>query len=180
VVSKATAAAGEELAYKVVRPSTVTATVVGPDGQSHPVDSGSREPGTYRFTWTALDSEGTWHWNVKATDDLGRQSTADRAFGYDLTLSALGVPRTASPKDGLGVAFTLARPAEVALRVETRFGTIVRALPPAQLPAGPGSIRWDGTLDGTTKAYPGTYVARVIATSSVGTMDQSAPFTLRG
>jgi hypothetical protein len=56
----------------------------------------------------------------------------------------------------------------------------VRTLPPQDEPVGQGSARWDGTLDGLTKAPPGSYVARVRATSNVGTMDLAAPFTLRG
>ena len=66
-----TSAAGEQLAYTVVRPSTVTATRRrARTATSHPLDSGGAQPGTYRFTWTTFDAEGTWHWNVQATDDL--------------------------------------------------------------------------------------------------------------
>ena len=51
--------------------------------------------------------------------------------------------------------------------------------PRSELQAGLGVARWDATLDGQTKAYPGSYVARVTAASEVGTMDLSAPFALR-
>ncbi len=99
------AAAGVSLAYRIVRPSTVTASVIGPDGTAHQVDAGSRQPGTYRFTWTSFDTEGTWHWNVQATDDENRSSTADETFQYDLTLSGLTVPKSAT--GGVRAAFTL-------------------------------------------------------------------------
>jgi hypothetical protein len=180
VLGKNDAAAGEQLSYTVVKPSTVTATVVSPSGQTFTLDSGTRQPGTYPFTWSNFDAEGTWHWNVKATDNQNQASVADQPFDYDLTLSGLTVPATASARTGLTARFQLSRPATVTLRIETRTGVVVRALPSAQLPAGAGLERWDATLaDGVTRAFPGAYVARVTAQSSVGTMDQSVPFTLK-
>jgi hypothetical protein len=173
------AAAGVQLAYTVVRPSTVAANVVGPDGQSHPLDTGARDPGTYRFTWTTFDSEGTWHWNVQATDDANRQSTADQTFVYDLTLTGLSVPRTTTAAAGLQVGFTLSRPATVTLRIETNAGTVVDVLPASQLAAGTQSLLWDGMTSGGGPAPPGEYVARVTDTSSIGTVGHTAPFTLR-
>src|SRR5690242_8802636 len=48
----------EPLAYKIVRPSTVTAVLVGPDGAQHPLESGiAHAPGTYSFTTGAFDHE---------------------------------------------------------------------------------------------------------------------------
>ena len=71
--------AAEPLSYKTVRPSTVTATLIGPDGAQHPLESSvSHAPGTYSFTATTFDHEGTWRWDVSATDDLGRTSTIER------------------------------------------------------------------------------------------------------
>ena len=45
------------------------------------------QPGSYQFTFADFDVEGTWHWNVAATDDLGRVSTVDRPFRFDRTLA---------------------------------------------------------------------------------------------
>jgi hypothetical protein len=180
VVGRGSAAAGEQLVYKVVRPSTVTAAVIGPDGVSHVVDSGSRLAGVYRFGWTAFDSEGTWHWNIQATDDLNRSSTFDETFAYDLTLAGLSVPRTASAEAGLKVGFTLSRPASVVLQVETSRGTVVSAQPAIELPAGAQSLSWPGTTNAGVEAPAGSYVARVTATSSIGTSDLFAPFAFRG
>lgn len=179
VLGRKDVAAGEQLAYRIVRPSTVTASVVGPDGVEHVLDSGSRVPGTYPFIWTAVDAEGTWHWKVTAVDDLGRTSSVDRTFAYDLTLSALTVPKSLTREAGLAARFQLSRPASVTLQIETPTGTIVRSLPAQDVPVGSGSVRWDGTLDGSTKAPLGSYVARVAAESDVGTMDLSALFRLR-
>jgi hypothetical protein len=180
VLGRSDVAAGEQLAYKIVRPSTVTASVVGPDGTARALDSGMKQPGTYPFTWTAIDAEGTWHWQVSAVDELGRASAVDRPFSYDLTLSALSVPRSTTRKAGLTARFSLSRSAVVALQIETPHGTVLHSLPPEDEPAGPGLVRWDGSLDGETPAAPGSYVARVIATSEIGTTELSAPFTLRG
>jgi Phosphodiester glycosidase/FlgD Ig-like domain len=170
------ASGGQQLSYTVVRPSTVTATLVAPDGSTRPVDSGAREPGTYRFGSTGFDIEGVWHWHVEATDDGGRQSTADRTFQVDATLTALKVPAVAS---ALKVGFTLARAASVTLQIETKAGTVVARLPATPLEPGAQSLSWDDSTSTGANAPPGRYVARVVATSAVGTMNLSAPFVLR-
>jgi hypothetical protein len=153
--------------------------VTAPDGSEHTVDSGDRQPGTYTFPWSGVDAEGTWHWRVSATDDLGRQSQVDETFSYDLTLSALAVPRSATAATGVTASFRLSRPAAAALDIETPRGTVVRSLPAQELPPGAASLRWDGTLDASATAPPGRYVARVTATSAIGRMALTALFTLR-
>lgn len=178
LVAKQGAGVVELLTYKLVRPSTVTAAVIAPDGVSHVLDSGSRQPGNYSFKWTAFDTEGTWHWDIKAVDDLGRQSIADQPFQYDLTLSNL-VPSTTKTQPSLTVGFALARPAVVILRIETGRGVVVATAPGVQLPTGSNQLRWDGTLDGTTKAPPGSYTARVTAVSAIGTTELTCRFMLR-
>jgi hypothetical protein len=179
-VDKDDVAKGELLVYKLVRPSTVTAELLPPDQVPRPVDAGAgKQPGFYRYPYTELDQEGTWHWIVQATDDLNRTSTIDRTFQVDFTLSALRVPRSVPRSAGVTVRFTLSRPARVALRIETRLGTIVKTFPARALSDGEQSLQWDAHLSKKTKAFPGSYVARVIATSEIGTMDLAAPFTLR-
>ena len=170
--------AAEPLSYKIVRPSTVTATLVGPDGAQHPIETAvAHTPGTYSFSATTFDREGTWRWNVSAVDDLGRTSTIERTFRYDVTLQALAVPRTA--RGAVRVGFRLTRPAQVTLRIETTGGIVLRALPAASLQPGAGSIRWDGRLPSGSPAFAGTYVAHVIATSDVGTSERSVLFGFR-
>jgi Phosphodiester glycosidase/FlgD Ig-like domain len=180
LLDRDTVAAGEQLSYTILRPSAVNASVVGPDGVATVLDSGMKAPGTYPFVFSAVNGEGTWHWKVTAVDDLGRSSSVDQTFAFDLTLSGLIVPRSTTRASGLTARFQLSRPASVTLQIETPGGTVVRALPPLAEQAGSGTATWDGTLDGVTKAPPGSYVARVTATSSVGTMDLTAPFTVRG
>jgi hypothetical protein len=176
VVGRDDQAQAEQLSYKVVRPSTVTASVVAPDGTVHTLDSGQRDPGTYHFTWNGYDVEGTWHWNVKATDDLGRESTADEPFRYDLTLSSL---KTVPSRDGITATFALSRPASVTLQIETSLGTVVTTDPAVSFDAGTQSLSWDGTTAAGAPAPAGPYVARVAAVSSVGTSDLTASFQLR-
>ena len=168
----------ELLQYKLVRPSKVTAQLVGPDGAAHVLEAGvQHDPGVYQFTYSTFDSEGTWQWQVSATDDLGRTSTATRLFRYDTTLAGLAVPRAAS--GSLTVRFTLSRPAKVKLQIETRGGTPIAVLAPTSLPAGPQTLVWDGTLASRTRAFAGSYLAHVFATSSVGTSDLTEPFGYR-
>jgi hypothetical protein len=68
----------ELLAYKVVRRSSVTATLTGPAGTTT-LDAGTKQPGTYTFDWTAT-AAGKWTFSVDAVDDLGRSSSTDRTF----------------------------------------------------------------------------------------------------
>jgi hypothetical protein len=178
LVNEDSGATGETLTYKLVRRSTVTAQLVGPGGATNVLEAGvQHDPGLYTFTVSSFAVEGTWHWTVDATDDLGRPSKADRTFRYDTTLRALTVPRVAHGQAAVG--FTLSRPAKVRLQIETKAGVIVRALPAAALPAGTQSIVWDGRLPHGTPAYGGAYVAHVFATSTAGTSDLAAPFGFR-
>ena len=168
----------EPLSYKIVRPSTVTAALIGPDGAQHPFETGVAHPaGSYSFTAGAFDHEGTWRFDVSATDDLGRASTIERTFRVDATLQALVVPRSAS--GAVRVGFTLTRPAQVTLRIETAAGVLLRALPAATLQAGPGAVRWDGRLPGGTPAFAGTYVAHLVIASDVGTSERFVSFRYR-
>jgi hypothetical protein len=168
----------EPLSYKVVRPSTVTAALIGPDGAQHPIESAvPHAPGTYSFSATAFDREGTWRWVIAAVDDLGRTSTIERTFRYDATLQALAVPRSA--RTTVRVGFTLTRPAQVTLRIETAGGVLLRSLSAAALQSGAQAIRWDGRLPGGSLAFAGTYVAHVLVVSDVGTSERTVSFRYR-
>jgi len=168
----------EPLSYKLVRPSLVTAQLVGPDGVPRVLEAAvQHDPGSYPFTYSTFDVEGLWHWNVSATDDLGRISTIDRAFRYDTTLRGLRTPKLARKR--ATVRFTLSRPAKVRLRIETRNGVIVRTLTAASLPAGAQALVWDGRLPHGTRAYGGTYVAHVFATSEFGISDLAGQVRLQ-
>jgi hypothetical protein len=168
--------ADEPLSYKLVRPSLVTAQLIGPNGVAHVLEANvQHDPGSYPSTFSAFDAEGTWHWNVTAVDDLRRTSTIDRTFRYDTTLRALVAP---SPARGAAAfRFTLSRPATVKLTIETRGGVVIRALPGVSLQPGAQSLTWDGKLPLGSKAYGGAYVAHLVVTSDVGASDVLSPFT---
>ena len=159
----------QTFSYKLVRPSTVTATLTGPGGIAIPLDSGSRAPGTYKFDWSGVGQpEGNWTFRAVADDDLGRHSVADRQFALNDTLGF--VVASASHRRVTGT-FKLAQPARVALRVETPGGGIVKTLATRSLAAGSGAISWRGR--------PGSYVFSVTATNEVGAVELTTPFRLR-
>jgi flagellar hook assembly protein FlgD len=134
-------------------------------------------PGTYQFSYGTFDKEGTWRWDVVATDDLDRQSTADRTFRYDTTLQGLVAPKVA--RGSAAIRFKLARAAVVKAQIETTGGVVVATLASGSLPSGDRTVTWDGSLPQGTRAYAGTYVAHVFATTSTGTSDLSTQFSFR-
>jgi hypothetical protein len=179
----------ESLAYKVVRPSTVTAQLLGPAGAAVPIFTGPQQPGTYPFTWNGTTSEGAgfpegkWRFVVNATDDLGRASTSARDFSLNLTLGfpktdggPLTVPR-ARPR--VVAFFSLMHPATITSQIETRSGVVLRTIERKSYEPGSVQVAWDGVTTTGAVAYSGLYVARVIATNELGTVDLSTPFTVR-
>jgi len=159
----------QTLAYKLVRPSTVTTTLNGPGGVVVPLDSGARAPGVYRFNWDgAGQPEGPWTFRAIAEDDLARRSTAERQFSLNNTLGFL-TARASHRR--VTASFRLSRPARVAMRIETPGGAIVKTLPGRSLPQGDATISWRGS--------PGSYVFSVTATSTAGAVEETAPFRLR-
>src|SRR6266511_1906395 len=113
-------------------------------------------------------SEGKWPFSVAASDDQGRQSAAERQLALNTTLGfvAAGVSRRR-----MAATFKLARAARIATRIETPSGVIVRTLPGRSLDAGTAATSWRGR--------PGRYVLSVTATNEIGSVEQTAPFTLR-
>ncbi len=165
-----------QLSYRITQPSQVTATLVDPNGQATQIDTGSKQPGTYTFPFASFSTEGTWHWNVQATDAQNRASSSSQTFTYDLTLSGVSVPKsTAAP---LSAHFTLSRPASATLDITAANGTQVAVLPAVQLQAGSQTLTWDGTTPSGAKAPPGSYVATVTEASSIGAESAHASFTL--
>src|SRR5207247_4963361 len=90
----------QALAYKVVRPSTVNASIVEPDGTTAYTESGARLPGVYKVSWPGSRAKrraqtlGRWRWVVSATDDQNKTSSVERGFWVNDTLGFLRV----SPK----------------------------------------------------------------------------------
>jgi hypothetical protein len=182
-------AVGEKqtLAYKVVRQSNVSGTLIAPDGSTRPVDAGSRAPGTYKFTWPgtradgSVEAEGKWRFNVSATDTSGQSSSADRLFTLNQTLANLTLSTTSTTvRSGLRGTVTLAHPAKVAVTIQTASGIVVRRLARGvDLQPGTYSYGWNGRRDSGVRAFGGRYVFRVSATNEFGTVDLTKPFTAR-
>jgi len=182
-------AESQQLSYKVVRPSNVSASLLGPDGVARYTFSGTLQPGVYPLEWPGLkpdgaaELEGRWHWAISALDDLGRASSVDRSFWLNNTLEAakpvppmLAVPRK---KPRAVATVTLTRVATVTAQIETTSGVLLRKL--GQRRAGPGELEvaWDGLTASGALAYPGRYVARVVARNGFGPVSLTATFAVR-
>ena len=179
----------QRLSYKAVRPSDVTANLLGPDGVARYTFSGPVAPGTYPLDWPGTkpdgtpEAEGRWRWIVSATDDAGQASTAERSFQLNRTLGfatpvvpALAVPR-AQPR--AVATFKLTRAASVTSRIETTSGVLLRTLPRQRAAAGDLEVAWDGKTDGGAVVYSGRYVAEVTAANELGAVTLGATFTVR-
>jgi hypothetical protein len=165
----------QPLSYKVVRSSTVSAKLIGPDGSTRELDAGAKDPGRYKLSWDGLDApEGRYHWNITATDDTGQTSTDDRAFTLDNTLGFLRVGRNARQ-----IGFTLTRDATIRVTVERRSGGILRTVARGLRPAGPVTVTWNGRDGRAKRVRRGTYVVRASATSELGLTQLSVRSTLR-
>jgi hypothetical protein len=182
-------AENETFVYKVVRPSTVTVQLRGPDGVFRVNQQSQLQPGTYTLQWNARkadetpEQEGAWAFVVSATDDLGRASSMERDFTLDLTLGsaapvtpALAVPRA---KPRAVATFKLTRRARVTTRIETAAGVVLRRVGTTTTGPGPLAVAWDGKTGSGASVYSGKYVAHVTARSSIGTSDLSTTFSVR-
>ncbi len=175
----------ETLSYKIVRPSTVKASIVGPDGAAAYDVTEAHLAGTYTIKWPtgtrasrrrAAAPLGRWRWVVSATDDLAQQSSMERAFWVNDTLGYLQVaPRAvrlrARRRNSVVARFRLAHPAAV-------VGTI-RRIGPVKLGAGARSLRWNGRYRSGRLAYRGSYVFSVYAKNSYGPVTLAQTFGVR-
>ena len=179
----------QRLAYKIVRPSTVNANLVGPDGVSRYTYSGPAAPGTYPLDWPGTtpdgqpELEGRWRWVVSAADNTGVASAGERDFVLNRTLGfaapvepALAVPR---PKARVVATFKLARAATITPRIETTSGVLLRTLPKVRAQPGDLQVAWDGVTDGGAVVYSGRYVAELTATNELGSVSLGAGFSVR-
>jgi len=183
----------ETLTYKIVRPSTVKASIIGPDGTAAYDVTEAHLPGTYTVKWPtgtrssrkqALTPLGRWRWVVNATDDQAQQSSMERAFWVNDTLGYLRVaPRAvrlrARGRNSVVARFRLAHSATVVGTIMTRTGVLVRRIGPVKLGAGNPSLRWNGRYRSGRLAYRGAYVFRVYAKNSYGPVTLTQSFGVR-
>jgi hypothetical protein len=178
----------QNLTYKVVRPSTVTASLIGPDGIPRQTETGQHDPGTYRTTWSgrspdgAAEPEGRWRWVVDALDDQGQHSKVERRFYLNRTLGYLKVrpTRVVVHRRGgkLRVGFRLAHPAVVTVTIRNARGGRVRTIR-RSLGRGQRTIYWNGRYGNGVRAFTGAYLATVQAANSFGPTQLERRFLVR-
>ena len=180
-----------ELSYKVVRPSTVTATLVGPGEVPVFTETIVRQPGTYPVAFPAAPAdptaepaapaEGRWRLDVKAIDDTAQTSTTSQRFTVNNTLGFAKLSRRSlvvrvRGKQTISAGVMLTRPARVLATVETKSGVRVAAIALRRLEAGRFRAIWKGTtLGGKSLAYGGLYVIRFRATNELGAVELTTP-----
>jgi hypothetical protein len=182
---------GETVAfrYKIVRPSQVAVTLVGPDRVPRLTETFARAPGTYRYLWAgkradgAVEQLGRWRWVVNALDDQGQASEVERPFSLNDTIGFQRVrPQLFKPANRgarLVTTVRLTRPARLVLSIETRSGTVLRRVIRNSARAGEASLSWDGRTTRGGLVFSGTYVARVRALNAAGAMDLTRPFVVQ-
>ena len=179
----------QELSYKLVRPSVVSVSLVGPDGAARHTESGPKDPGTYPLSFAgrtaagAAEVQGRWRWSITATDDLERVSTVSRTFTLNNTLGFLRAERKllAIPRERPRAiaAVTLSSSATISAAVETPTGAPLATVLSGRQSPGRLTLVWDGRNRNGSFVYPGRYVLRVRATNSFGSIELTAPFGVR-
>jgi len=175
--------------YKLLRPSSVTATLTGPDLGTRTLVQDAEQPGVHTIDWNAETADGTpevegaWKFTVTAIDDQGRTTSADRQFSVNDTLGSLqATPAAAQLRPAataLTTTFQLARAATVTATIETRTGIVIATLLDAKLQPGPQQVLWNGRTWTGSLAFTGAYRVHVTAQNSIGTVSLIAPFTAR-
>jgi len=188
----------QKLSYKIVRPSTVAATLTAPNGTAAAQETVSRMPGTYDVPFpppspaptggqpapsTGVLAEGRWTLTVNATDDQGLTSTATRRFAVNSTIGFLRVaPRTLVVRKAGGTAsirWTQTRASRVTVTIETPEGIVVRTVSSAQLSPGERTASWNG-FGGNRKPVAGApYRVVVTATNELGAVSLEQPIIVR-
>jgi hypothetical protein len=179
----------QSLAFKLVRPSTVTASLVGPDRLPRLTQTGERLPGIYRLTWNGrtpgrgLERQGRWRWVINAVDNLSQHSVAERAFWLNATLGHLRkshrVLRVRRRGTAFRVGFRLSSPARVRVMIETSSGVRVRTVTNRFMRPGFRRVRWNGRYGNGVLARRGGYLVRVLATNSYGPTELTRGFSVR-
>jgi hypothetical protein len=179
----------QSLAFKLVRPSTVTASLVGPDRLPRLTQTGERLPGIYRLRWDGriagrgLERQGRWRWVINAVDNLSQHSVAERTFWLNATLGHLRtshrVLRVRRRGTAFRVGFRLAAPARVRVTIETATGVRVRTVANRFMRPGFRRVAWNGRYGNGVLARRGGYLVRVLATNSYGPTDLTRRFSVR-
>ena len=175
----------QQLSYKVVRSSNVTATLTAPGGQVAFTETVVREPGTYAVAFPPVPAdpnippaepgEGRWQLDVAATDGAGEISKTRESFSVNNTLGDVKLARRkitvrTRGKQFLQAGVDVTRPARLRVTVETRSGVQVATIAVRRI-TEPGRflVRWRGTTrGGRAFVYGGDYVLRFRAANELG------------
>ena len=188
-------AEAQELAFKVVRPSSVTVTLTAPDGTVAFTETTQRDPGQYPVAFPPVPvvppapepgqpappppaptppAEGRWTLAVNATDDQGLTSSSARRFAVNSTLGFLRAEpaRLVLPPRGATatIRWTQARAARVKVSVRTIDGVLIRVPASRRLEPGEQAVTWNGRQASGRLAAGGRYVVVVEATNELGTV----------
>jgi hypothetical protein len=165
-------AEGQRLAYKVVRQSTVDVRLVGPGGGVLWRDQGEREPGTYPLEPDLSGRpEGRWRWVVRATDEQGNASEAQRTFTINKTLGFLELSAERIRRGrSVGVSFRLAHGARIRVTVEGPGGSSVQTILAGSRRPGELDVSWNGRTAAGKPAAVGQYTIRVRAENRYGSV----------
>jgi hypothetical protein len=171
----------QRLRYKLVRPSTVEARLVGPRGRVAWRDDGPKERGVYAAQPDLRDvPDGRWTFVVRARDDDGNRSKAQRTFTVNRTLGFLQLSAGTIRRGGsLGISFRLAHDARVRITVSRAGGAVVRTLLAGERTQGEVDLVWNGRHASGSKATPGRYVVSVQAQNRLGGVTLSKSLTVR-
>ena len=192
----------QELSFKVVRPSTTTATLTAPDGTIAWQEAAvPRDPGAYEVAFPPLPpppppgtpptqpttplqpAEGRWTLTVTGLDDQGLGSTTTRRFWVNSTLASLRVAPSrvvVRPTGGRAdIRWTQARAARVKVTIETAEGIVVRTVSNTPVLPGEQAVAWDGRAGKRTPVGTGRYVVRVAATNELGVVSLTQLVTVR-
>ena len=155
--------------YKLVRPSNVNASVIGPDKSTRVLAEDAEQPGIHTLQWDGAGAvEGNWRFSITAADDAARTTTADRPFALNLTLANLQVSRRTG--GGVSADFELVHPATVTVTLEKPNGIVTATLLSKKLDAGPQSAS-------SAVSAPAGYRIRVVATNAIGKATLLAPLS---
>ena len=180
----------QQLSYKIVKPSTVTASLIGPGGVTGFTESQSRPAGVYSYSWPSAAKRkqaqplGRWRWVVSAEDQDGATSSVERAFWLNDTLGFMRVaPRAVKlrkkTRKAVVARFRLAYSARVTPSIWTTYGVLIRKLPARTLAPGNRAIVWNGRFSNGRLVYRGTYVFKVFAQNAYGPVDLNQRFVVR-
>ena len=162
------------VSYTLTAPATVTATLVGPNGQVLSTLLTAQKPAgsqTLAFTPPPGLLNGQYAIALSATSGA-KVASASVPFVLDDILGGFSAT-------GPTLSYTLARaPVSVAFQVLDAAGAVV-SVPAAPAPiAGPQVLTWDGTLTGGSPAPDGTYALALTVSDEFATFTRTAPLTL--